>query len=769
MNLPVIVLKGIVLLPYNDIKLEFDKESSKNIISLAANSYDNNILMINDINNIEENIEISSLPNYGLIASITNIIELPNGNLRVVLSGKKRVGVSKYNEQVIEAEVKINEKTIIDEKEEKILLNKLFKEVDNYSKEVTYASNSILNILKEQTDLDIATDIVSPYLQLEEERMLLYLKENNSKKRLEMILEDIYSALEVFEIEKNIDYKVKNILDNNNKEHILNEKLKIIKEELGEKSLKEDDILYLKEKLDKLNADEKIKKHISLEIKRYEMSAPTSPEGEVIRNYIDWIINLPWNNYSIDNDNLDEVMDKLNESHGELDEVKNRIIEYLAVKQFINNLKAPIICLVGPPGVGKTSLASSIAKAMHRDFVKISVGGINDESEIIGHRRTYIGSSPGKIISSLKKINNSNPVFLIDEIDKMTKTIKADPASTLLSVLDPDQNKYFVDNYLDIEYDLSKVLFILTANYIEDIPEALKDRLEIINLSGYTVYEKLNIAKNYLLPKICKEHGLNKDSIRIKDDEILKIIKKYTKEAGVRELERVLAKIIRKVVCSLAGKRIKSNYITLDSKKINEYLGKEKYISTSRINKSLIGIVNALAYTPYGGEILPVETNCFKGSGKITITGLIGKVMDESSKVALSYIKSNYKKFDIDYNKLIESDIHIHFPAGAISKDGPSAGIAITTALISLFTNKKISNSLSMTGEITLRGEVLAVGGIKEKIMVAHQEGIKKIIIPYSNKNDIELLPDELKENIEFIFVKNYLEVYKEVFNNEKI
>ena len=491
-----------------------------------------------------------------------------------------------------------------------------------------------------------------------------------------------------------------------------------------------------------------------------------SPEVDIIRNYIDTLLKLPWENYTIDNDDLDDVKNKLDETHSGLEEVKTRIIEYLAVKQMTNSLRGPIICLVGPPGVGKTTLAFSIAKAMNRNFVKISVGGITDEAELIGHRRTYIGANPGRIISSLTKAKSSNPVFLIDEIDKMLRNYKGDPASVLLGILDPEQNKYFSDNYIELEYDLSKIMFIATANYLEDIPEALRDRLEIVNLSGYTEYEKLDIVKTCLLPRICREHGINYKGIEIKDEIILQIIREYTKEAGVRELDRILSTIIRKIVTTLAQKRITINKIIIDHKKIVEYLKEAKYPKNPKI-KNEIGVVNGLAYTMYGGDVLKIEVNYYKGKGNLILTGSLGEVMKESATIALSYIKANAKYFDINYQMLLENDIHIHVPEGAIKKDGPSAGISLTTAILSSLKNIKIPSDIAFTGEITLRGNVLAIGGLKEKSIGAHRNKIKKIFIPEENIRDLNKIPDYVKNDIIYIPVKNYKEIFKKLMEDK--
>ena len=751
LTLPVIMLKGIVLLPNNEIRIDLNNEM-KSIVDKAMKFHNNKILIVYDINNSKE------LSYFGVVCEIEHKLELPNNQIRIILNGLKRANILEY---LIDDEVNVEEIEI--ENNNQIYIEKLNSELEKFTKIIPYVSNGVLSLIKNSNDLNKITDLIVPYLQVNIERTNEYLYEINPVKRAEMILEDIYKEEQIFELEKEIDDRVKKNLDEAQREFILREKIKVIKEELNEKSIKENDLDSLKEKLNLLDAPNKLKTKIELEIKRYESLQPTSPEVSITRNYIEWLLDLPWNKHTIDNDDLLDVKDILDKSHDGLENVKTRIIEYLAVKQVTNSLRAPIICLVGPPGVGKTSLAKSIANSMHRKFVKMSVGGVNDEAELIGHRKTYIGASPGRIISSIRKAKSSNPVFLIDEIDKMVKNFKGDPASVLLEILDPEQNKYFSDNYIEEEYDLSKVMFIATANYIEGIPDALKDRLEIVELSGYTEYEKLDIAKSHLLPNICKEHGLNYSSVVIKDEVILKIIRNYTKEAGVRELNRILSMIIRKIVTSLATTKIKSNKFIIDNKKIIEYIGKSKYMDNAKNKKSKVGVVNALAYTPFGGDILPVEVNYFKGSGKLILTGSIGDVMKESATVALNYIKSNYKKYNIKYEDLVNNDIHIHIPDTAVSKDGPSAGITLTTAIISTFNKLKIDCSTAMTGEITLRGDVLPIGGLKEKSIAASRNNIKKIIIPYENEKDLEEIPNEVKDNIEFILVKNYNEVYKNI------
>lgn len=764
-NLPVILLRGIVLLPNNEIRLEFDNDLSKNIIDVSELFHDNNILVVSQTNPLEEVPDVKELPKVGVISKITHKMELPNGKTRVIIRGKMRAKIYEYlnfnkGTEVLESIVSTGENINIDKKEEEVLIRKLYRDIENYIKSVPYTSNSILSMISNVNDLSKMTDIIAPHLPINNKRLQEYLDNFDPISRTGMILEDIYNEIEMYNIEKDIELKVRKEIDNNQKEYLLREKIKVIKEELGDVAFKDDEIDKLRDKINSLNAPSKIIERLNLELKRYESLSQSSPEINVIRNYIDWLLDLPWNYITEDNNDLKKVRDILDQSHYGLDKVKTRIIEYLAVKQMSNDLRSPIICLVGPPGVGKTSLAFSIANAMNRNFVKISVGGVNDEAEIIGHRRTYLGSSPGRIIQSLKKAKSSNPVFLIDEIDKMTKDFKGDPASCLLEILDPEQNKYFSDNYIEEEYDLSKVLFIATANYIDDIPEALRDRLEIIQLSGYTEFEKLDIAKKHLIPKICKEHGLELNKISIKDNTILKIIRNYTKEAGVRELERQLASIVRKIVAEIIVDKKDDEQYQINNKNIELYLGKPKY-HFNLLLATKVGVVNGLAYTYFGGDTLPIEVNYYQGNGNLVLTGSLGDVMKESAHIALSYIKSNYQDFHIDYDKLVKNDIHIHVPEGAIPKDGPSAGITLVTALISAFTDKKIPATLAMTGEITLRGNVLPIGGLKEKSIGAHRNGIKKIIIPYDNLSDLDEIPKEIKSSIEYIPVKHYKEVIK--------
>lgn len=772
-NLPVIVLKGIILLPNNDIRLEFQDNETKNIIDVSEMFHDNKLLVIGQIDTIEESTNISELPKIGVISKINHKVKLPNGNIRVTISGISRAYVHEYMNlnnkldslECITSEILENKPDVATEP---IILKKLYNEFEKHIRIVPYITNSILSTLVTVKTLSQMTDIIANQISSTNERLNEYLLTFDINTRVEMVLKDIYQEQEMYKIEKELEQKVKKSIDNSQKEYFLREKIKVIREELGDVSSKDEEIDSLREKLNALDAPKHIKDRLNNEIRKLDSLTNLSPEINVVRTYIDWLFDLPWNSVTTDNDDLRDVKKKFDESHYGLEKVKERIIEYLAVKKVKGNMNGPIICLVGPPGVGKTSLAFSVAHAMNRKFTKISVGGLHDECEIIGHRRSYLGAEPGRIIQGLKKAGSSNPVFLIDEIDKMTKDIKGDPASALLDVLDPEQNKCFRDNYIEEEIDLSNVMFLATANYIEDIPEALRDRLEIIRLSGYTEFEKLDIVKTHLLKKICDEHGLNYEKINISDNVILKIIRNYTKEAGVRELERQIATIVRKIITKLVMNNIKIDRINILEKDLEKYLGKIKFLDSEAMDVSQIGVVNGLAYTQFGGDTLPIEVNYFKGNGNLVLTGSLGDVMKESAQIALSYIKANYKKFKIDYEKLTSNDIHIHVPEGATPKDGPSAGVTLTTALISAFSNLKIDKTLAMTGEITLRGKVLPIGGLKEKSMGAYRNGIKRIIIPKENIRDLDDVPTEVKRCMEYIPVSTYDDIYKVIKESER-
>ena len=750
-NLPVILLRGGVLLPYCEFRLELTNSIDKHVIELSELNHESNILIVSPPNPLEEEIDIADLPKIGTVAKIKMKMQIGR-TTRLVLEGINRVNVLEYknynNENnVLDSVITSTTQFAMSPVDEKALVRKLYRRVETYINKVPNTSNSVLAEISDVNSISKVSDIVANYLPLEFDRRLEYLNTINPYKRVIMLFEDIKTEEEIRELDKKIDTKLQKTLDDSQKEFILREKIRLIREELGDINLKETDVTLLKETIDKFKCPKNIKDKLYNELKKYELMNSNSPEVGVVRNYIELLLSLPYEVSSVENKDLKLARKKLDSTHHGLNKVKDRIIEYLAVKQMSNNLKSPIICLVGPPGVGKTSLAKSIADATNRNFVKISVGGVNDEAEIVGHRRTYIGSNPGRIINAMKKCKTNNPVFLIDEIDKMTKDIKGDPASSLLEVLDPEQNKYFVDSYVEEEFDLSNVMFILTANYLYQIPEALRDRLEVIELSSYTEFEKLDIAKKHLIKREVSEHGLTSKNVSISDSAILSIVKNYTKEAGVRDLERKIADILRKVTTDVVNGDTKKQTIT--EKNIEKYLGKKKYLEDEN-NTLPSGVVNGLAYTEYGGTILPIEVCFYKGKGELILTGSLGDVMKESASIALSYIKSNYEYFNIDYN--------------LVPKDGPSAGITLTTALISAFTKKEINSKIGMTGELTLRGEILPIGGLKEKCIGALNGGIKTIILPFKNEKDLEEVPEEVKNEIKFIFVKNYKDIYKELF-----
>lgn len=763
-KLLVLIINDMVIFPNTEVRLEYDNTYDKDMVSIVDKIEDDLVLIVNPIDDSDYN--ITSLPKYGVLGRLKLKLNVPNGKTRVVLEGLRRVEISNYsaNEDEHFFYAGYSEITLTETKAESNYTNILIKAVENYIDKVPYMGNAIISQLSTVNSLSELCDLVASFLTLDYKRKKKYITIINPVDRCKSLIKDMNEDLKFIKLEQSIEAEVEKELNIAQKEYFLREKIKLMQQELGDTVSKDDEISSLKKKANKLKCNAKVKERILHEISRYETVNSNSPELGMIRDYIDCLLALPWNTYTKDNENLVKVKEILDSSHYALDEVKERIIEYLAVKQNTKNHRSPIICLVGPPGVGKTSLAISIAKSLNRNVAKISVGGINDEAEIIGHRRTYVGACPGRIIQGMKRAGTTNPVFIIDEIDKMTKDIKGDPASSLLEVLDPEQNSKFSDHYVEEEFDLSKVLFIATANYIDQIPYELRDRLEIINLTSYTEYEKLDIAKKHLIPKELEAHGLTPLQVQISDEAIMTIIRNYTKEAGVRELEREIASLFRKIV----KKILLDNdcpFFDITPEKLVDFIGEKKFSYLENITKKEIGVVNGMAYTIYGGDILPIEATMFKGKGELILTGSLGDVMQESCRIALSYIKANTKLFNIDSKLLEENDIHIHFPEGAINKDGPSAGITITTALISLLRQEAVEKSISMTGEITLRGRVLAIGGLKEKVIGSHRAGIKTIFIPRENEKDLKEIPKEVSSDIEFILVESYEEIAKKLFH----
>lgn len=761
----VLIVNDIVIFPNNEVRIEYDNTYDKQMIEIVDKIEDNLMIIINPIE--ENNISVTSFPKYGVLGRLKLKMNVPNGKTRIVIEGIERVELSSFTESGNFYRANYREVEITEKEEAENFFTILVKFLENYITKVPYMGNAVMSQLSGIDTLSDLCDLIVSFLPIGYEEKKKYITTIDPVTRAKFLMTDMNRDLKFVELEQKIEAEVEKELSDSQKEYFLREKIKLMQKELGEGNNKDSEVERLSKKIAKLRCNSKVKNKIKRELERYDSLNSNSPEVGMIREYLDWMIHLPWHNYTKDTDDLLGVKSILDSSHYALEEVKDRILEYLAVKQNTNNLRSPILCLVGPPGVGKTSLAISIAKSLNRKTAKISVGGINDEAEIVGHRRTYIGANPGRIIQGIRKAGTTNPVFIIDEIDKMTKDIKGDPASSLLEVLDPEQNSKFSDHYIEEEFDLSKVMFIATANYVEQIPYELRDRLEIINISSYTEYEKLDIAKNHLIPKELEEHGLTSLQVQISDEAILTLIRNYTKEAGVRELERVIATLLRKIVKDLLLNKDGTFYQITD-KEIEGFLGKKKYSYMETSSEDEVGVVNGMAYTTFGGDVLPIEATLFKGKGDLVLTGSLGEVMQESCHISLNYIKSNMEHFKIPYELFEKNDVHIHVPEGAVNKDGPSAGVTITTTLISLFTNKKVPKNIAMTGEITLRGRVLGIGGLKEKVIGSHRAAIKTIYIPSENEKDLDDIPDEIKKDIRFISVSNYMDIYESIFRKEE-
>ena len=762
-KLPVLIINNEILFPSVEYRGETVNYKEQELITNVDSSDSKELIVIHSIDDISTD-DVTEFPKIGLLVSLTLKLNIPNSKMRYILLGIKRVEIDYYEEEngifyAIYKEIDVN---ITDNKEQSMYLDMLYRNYERYVREISSVSNAMLGEISSIKNLDNLTDIIVSFLNLSPDIKKQYLYEVNPVKRAISLVSQLKEEINLAKLEKEIEVKVHKKIDDDQRKYYLQEKMKIISNELGEVNSKGRIVNNYNLKLKKLKCNNKIRNRIKEEILRYDNTNSNSPESVIIRDYIELMLSLPWDYKTRDVTDIKEIETSLNNSHYGLSKVKTRIVEYIAVKQNSPKERSPILCLIGPPGVGKTSLAYSIAKSLNRRLVSVSVGGVADEAEIVGHRRTYVGAMPGRIIQGIRKCGSSNPVFVIDEIDKMISNYRGDPASSLLEVLDKEQNSKFSDHYLEEEYDLSNVLFIATANYEDQIPLELKDRLEIIYLDSYTEYEKLSIAKDYLIPKLLEEHGLTSLQVQFTDEAILDIINYYTKEAGVRNLERLIAKILRKIVKEVLVDKTKVFYL-INKEDLVNYLDKRIYLAKEKKETKLKGVVNGLAYTSYGGDILPIEVTHYKGNANLLLTGSLGDVMQESAKIALSYIKANGKKFGIKKD-LFEDDIHIHVPEGAIPKEGPSAGIALTTALISAFTNTKISTKMAMTGEITLQGDILEIGGVKEKVLGAYREGINVIYLPKNNKDDLKEVPAFIKKKIKFIFVSNYKEIYNDLF-----
>ncbi len=755
-DLPVICTRGMVVFPSHEISLDVGRSFSLKAIELSVNEFDENVVFISQKNPLDENTDFDHVYHYGTLCKIKRRIKRDNhGTIKLTVEGQKRVEILNLEERdgCLFAKTRYLEDIHGDRAEEIALVRKITDQMQTMHKNLQVFPREVFASLSQGMSASALADTIGQYINVELKTKQQILSECDINKRLLLVLSSMEEEKTINEIEEKINIKVKESIDENQREYYLREKLRAIKEELGDTPSKEDDTDYIREEIQNQPYPQHIKDKIEEELKRYDMMPPASSEANVVRTYIDWVMKTPWYQETEDTQDINEVERILNEDHFGLEKPKERIVEHLAVKQMTQSLNAPIICLVGPPGVGKTSISKSIARALGRKFVKASLGGVRDEAEIRGHRRTYLGSMPGRIIQGMKKAGVINPVFLLDEIDKMSSDYKGDPTSAMLEVLDPEQNQFFSDNYLEEPYDLSKVLFIATANDLGSIPEPLRDRLEIIEISSYTEQEKLEIAKRHLLKKELAIHGLKPEQLHVSDEALMYVIRHYTREAGVRQLERLIAKICRKSVLKIL--KDQSLVLSLNSEDLTEYLGKAPFEHTKKLDKPQVGVVTGMAYTQYGGDILPIEVNHFAGSGKFIITGQLGDVMKESASIALDYMKANSQKYGLENIEFDKQDIHIHVPEGAVKKDGPSAGVTLTTAILSAFSNRPVRDDVAMTGEITLRGQVLPIGGLKEKSISAHRSGIRTIIIPKDNEKDIDDIPQSVQKDLNIILADN--------------
>lgn len=754
---PIICTRGAIIFPGQDMSLDVGRQASVDVVNFSLNMNLDVILVSQKNVDIDEP-KKNDLYEIGTICHI-RASRKRDDHLKVVFVGEDRCRLIEIYEidGIKYASVEVLSDVVEDDLALEVLKTKVKKEYSLFEQKNGRAPLRAPENMSNQYISELVDGFAQANIFNSGEKQK-FLEEYHLEKRLEMFLTYISLEKKKEEIEKEINLRVKDSVESSQKDYYLRERIKAIKEELGDGQGA--DVEKLKEEFSKDRYPENIKAKANEEIRRLDMTSTASGEYGMIRTYLDWLISIPWTEKSVDETDLTKVKEVLDEDHYGLEKIKTRILEYLAVKELSHSLKSPIICLVGPPGVGKTSLAKSIARALNRNFVKMSLGGVRDEAEIRGHRRTYLGSYPGRIIQGMKKAGTTNPVFLIDEIDKMGADYKGDPSSAMLEVLDPEQNSMFQDHYLEETYDLSDVMFIATANYLENIPGPLLDRLEIINLSSYTEIEKLNICKDHLIPKVLKKDGLKPSQFSIGDEMITYVIRHYTRESGVRELERMMETLARKATLEIYTKSKRS--IKVSKKLVQEWLGHEKFEYGTKEKKNQVGVVTGLAYTAFGGDILQIEVNYFEGKGKLIITGQLGDVMKESAEIALDYVKSNAKKFGIDVKFFETHDIHIHVPEGAVPKDGPSAGVTLTTAFVSALTNKAVDANCAMTGEVTLRGNVLPIGGLREKSIAANRSGIKKVFIPKGNVKDIDELPDIVKENITFMPVDKVDTILKE-------
>jgi ATP-dependent Lon protease len=756
---PVLPLRDIVVFPHMIVPLFVGREKSIRALEEVMGT-DKQIMLATQINASEDDPSSDAIYEVGTIANVLQLLKLPDGTVKVLIEGKARAKIAGYTERedFYEAHADVLAEPDEDPVENEALSRSVVSEFENYVKLNKKISPEVVGAASQIEDYSKLADTVASHLSIKVTEKQEMLETVSVKTRLEKALGFMEGEISVLQVEKRIRSRVKRQMEKTQREYYLNEQMKAIQKELGDGEDGRDEMAELEDRISKTKLTKEAKDKADAELKKLKHMSPMSAEATVVRNYLDWLLALPWGKKSKVRIDLNAAEKLLDEDHFGLDKVKERIIEYLAVQARQTKLKGPILCLVGPPGVGKTSLARSIAKATGREYVRMALGGVRDEAEIRGHRRTYIGSMPGKVIQSMKKAKKSNPLFLLDEIDKMGQDFRGDPSSAMLEVLDPEQNATFMDHYLEVEYDLSNVMFITTANTL-NIPGPLMDRMEIIRIAGYTEDEKLQIAKRHLLPKAIKEHALRPEEFILADDAIVAIIQQYTREAGVRSLERELMKVARKAVTEII--KGKSTSVSVAAANINDYLGVPRYRHGEAEGEDQVGIVTGLAWTEVGGELLTIEGVMMPGKGRMTVTGNLKDVMKESISAAASYVRSRAVDFGIEPPRFDKSDIHVHVPEGATPKDGPSAGVAMATAIVSIMTGIPVNKDVAMTGEITLRGRVLPIGGLKEKLLAALRGGIKKVLIPEENAKDLADIPDNVKNGLEIVPVARMGEVIK--------
>ena len=757
--LPLIPLRGITIFPY--MVLHFDVGREKSLLALEeAMTNEQRIFLATQKDAKNDDPESEDIFDIGTICSIKQILKLPGETARVLVEGETRGILKNFNEK--DPFFKVEVKVLVDEdstkdKESEALVRIIRKNFDEYIKLSGSIPSEVLMSLDDMSNPGRLSDVVSSYINLKQEQKQELLATYNVDERLEKLLIILNSELDILKLERKIGVKVKSSIDKIQKDYYLKEQMKAIQEELGEDDEDKKEFNKYKNKINKAKLPKYVKEKAVYELDRLKSNGTYSPESGIIKTYLDWLTQLPWNTKTDDNLDLKEARKVLESEHYGLEDVKNRIMEYIAVRKMSNSLKGPILCLVGPPGVGKTSIAKSVAHALNRNFVRMSLGGMKDEAEIRGHRKTYIGAIPGRIIYAMKQAKSKNPLFLLDEIDKMSSDYRGDPADALLEVLDSEQNNTFRDHYLELDFDLSEVLFITTANTLESIPRPLLDRMEIIEVSGYTSEEKFHIAKKYLVNKKLNELNIKIGTVRFSDSAIYMMIENYTRESGVRSLERQIAAVIRKSIAQIVEKNKKTEVISINQ--VKKYLGPTIFEYEKTQAKDQVGVVMGMAWTAYGGDTLPIEASIMPGTGKLMLTGKLGDVMKESAKAGFSYIRSNADKYGIDTTFYKDKDIHIHVPEGAVPKDGPSAGVTMITAVISALTGQKVRHNISMTGEITLTGRVIPIGGLKEKTLAAYRAGIDTIIFPKENEKDLLKIPKNIKSHIKMIPVSRIDEV----------